>query len=132
MKAMVASLLTALVCVSVGWGQHAGGSAARAPFVPACPQPVYGHDGDMAPLFCVIDNPLALRYFGMATPHLFALGPSASLTQVGAALKKDRHALVTDSPFMCSAYRLAAWREHWSFRVSPLQYCSTPAFTVSS
>ena len=95
MKAVVASLLTALICVSVGWAQDAGGSAARAPFVPACPPPTYGHDGDMAPLFCVIDNPLALRYYGRDAPHLFALGPSATPTQVVAALKQDQHTIGT-------------------------------------
>jgi hypothetical protein len=93
----------------------------------------------MGPLFCVIDNPLALRYFAHLGRHTFALGPDASPTQVVNALKQD----YTTNPITCSVYRLAAWRNHWQFGISPAaelaaqlklipQWCSDPRFNVSN
>jgi hypothetical protein len=91
-------------------------------------------------LFCVIDNPVALRYFAASGRHLFALGPNATPGQVLAALKRDLSTL----PITCSVYRLAAWRNHWHFGVSPVVqlvvvkhlystgWCSDPAFNVGS
>ena len=134
-SACVASVAITLAVVAA---TGAIASSSTSSFAPPCPHPVYGADGTMGPLFCVIDNPLALRYYAASGRHTFALGPDATPTQVVAALKKDFSTL----PITCSVYRLAAWRNHWSFGVSPaLQlaaelklfsgWCSDPTFKVS-
>ncbi len=91
----------------------------------------------MEPIFCVIDNPVALRYFAKGAPHLFALGRNATPDQVIRALEKD----FNTEPIGCSEYRLAAWKNHWHFGISPVQavqldfhlpkgWCSEPRFNV--
>jgi len=99
--------------------------------VPPCPHVSYGADGNMGPLFCVVDNPLALRYFASIGRHTFALGPDASPGEVAQGLSADyKHG--GTGPIMCSIYQLAAWRNHWHFgvtvysEVSP--YCKEPSF----
>lgn len=72
MKAMIAALATAIVLVSAAWAGSA--QTNKTTFVPACPHPTYAPDGNFAPLFCVIDNPLALRNFASAGRRTFALG----------------------------------------------------------
>jgi hypothetical protein len=83
-------------------------------FVPPCPQASYGADGNMGPLFCVVINPVAFRYFAPMAKRTFALGPDASPEQVASALIADfgqRHGTL---PILCSIYELAAWKNHWS------------------
>ena len=87
--------------------------------VPPCSHAIYGANGNMQPLFCVIDNPAALRHFAPMAKRTFALGPDAAPTQVAAALIADYKRGGT-VPILCSTYRLAAWRNHWSFGVSPI------------
>jgi len=67
--------------------------------------------------------------------HTFALGPNATPRQVIRALVADRK-LAATGPILCSVYRLAAWRNHWNFGVSPtddpavaLDWCTAPRFT---
>jgi len=77
----------------------------------------------MSPLFCMIDNPLALSYFASEGQRTFALGPDATPGQVVSALTADyKHAGTV--PILCSVYQLAAWRNHWSFAVSPVAQIS--------
>jgi hypothetical protein len=104
---------------------------------PPCPPASYGADGNMGPLFCVVDNPAALRTFAPMAQHTFALGPGATRTQVTAALLADyKHG--GTYPILCSIYRLAAWRNHWRLGISgragaelnfPSGWCSEPSFS---
>jgi hypothetical protein len=120
----------------------ATGLAASRPFAPACPRPTFGADGNAGPLFCVIDNPFALRYFAKIGRRTFALGPDASPSQVVAAIEGDYRHDGGTNPIMCSVYRLAAWRNQWHFGVSIVpavaadmhlipQWCSDPHFAVA-
>jgi hypothetical protein len=92
--------------------------------VPPCPQAGYGADGNMGPLFCVIDNPVALRYFAPMAKRTFALGPDATPEEVTNALVSDTRAGSASRrwklslPILCSVYQLAAWKNHWSFPYS--------------
>ena len=129
-----ACAVTALAAwaVTASGGGAAGGAAHGVLFVPSCPHASFGADGNMGPLFCVIDDPAALRYFGAMGRRTLAVGPSASPTQVAAALTADRQKAVT-GPILCSIFRLAAWRNHWRFAVSPandagIGWCQTPSF----
>jgi len=92
----------------------------------------------MRRLFCVIDNPTALRYFAPMAKHTFALGQNATPGQVSAALIADSKR--STLPILCSVYRLAAWRNRWSFGVSPIDqvaarlklssgWCREPSFS---
>jgi hypothetical protein len=138
MKAFGASCITALVLVTGAWAGHLSiGKSATAP-VPPCPQASYGVDGTMGPIFCVVDNPVALRYYGPMGKHLFALGPNASPQQVLAALQADYRK--STEPILCETYRLAAWRNHWHFPYSiaaaggtalhfPSGWCQEPNFS---
>ena len=139
MKTVAACL--AVVCLLAG-GAAAGRLTAASGSQPPCPHPSYGADGNMAPLFCVIDNPLALRYYAKDAPHLFALGPNANPQQVVAAAVADRPKAAT-IPTLCAAYRLIAWRDKWQFGISPAAeigtrlrlyagWCSEPRFNVSN
>ena len=135
LRAAAASLVTALIFVGAGWATgvtRVGAHALR----PSCPQARYGVDGTMGPVFCVVDNPVALNYYAKFGRHLFALGPNASPDQVVAAIRADDH----DStlPILCETYRLAAWREQWRFPSStlvdaafllhaPRNWCSEPS-----
>ena len=88
-----------------------------APSVPACPAPTYTADGNLSPLFCRVDNPLALRFYGsLGLRDLLALGRDASPGAVTRVL--ERHNL-TD-PQTCSVYALASRAEHWHFGIQPL------------
>ena len=142
LKAAAASLLTALVLVGAAWAHGLTPTRAHAALQPPCPQAGYGADGDMSPLFCVVDNPVALRYFAPMGEHLFALGPNANPQQVVAAAVADRRTTGT-LPILCSTYRLVAWREHWQFAVSAAAqigaalhfyrgWCSDPNFKISN
>jgi hypothetical protein len=106
---------------------HAAAGNKHAPvasYVPACPRPVYSANGNVSPLFCQIDNPVALQFYERLAPRLFALTPNATPQQVGAALVASvtfRHATNAE---VCAAYQLAAWWKQWKFAVDPSQpYC---------
>lgn len=91
--------------------------------VPSCPHASYGADGNMGPLFCVIDNPIAVRYFAPMAKRTFALGPDASPSQVVDALVADTKAgsarrWKLSLPILCSIYQLAAWKNQWRFPYS--------------
>ncbi len=140
LRTVTACVVSVAITLGVVAAATTSASTTPAPFSPACPSPGYGADGDMGPLFCVIDNPVALRYFAALGRHLFALGPNATPGQVLAALERDLSTL----PITCSVYRLAAWRNHWHFGISPLVqlaylkhlystgWCKDPAFNVGS
>jgi hypothetical protein len=111
--------------------------ASEAP-APPCPPPSYGADGNMGPIFCVIDNPVALRYFAPMAKHTFALGPDADPGQVVRALNAD----YVSAPTACSIYQLAAWRNQWHFGISPVEelrverhlysgWCPAPSFSLA-
>lgn len=106
--------------------------------VPPCPHPSYGANGNMGPLFCVIDNPLALQYFAPMAKRTFALGPDATPGQVASALVADYRRAGTE-PILCSIFQLAQWRNQWRFGASaadqvggllrfPADWCHTPRF----
>jgi hypothetical protein len=100
-------------------------AAAAAPFVPACPHPTYSPDGNVTPLFCRIDNPVALRFYEKLAPKLFALGPNATPLQVQQAVTAAEKVTHATLPEACSAYKLAKYWRHWSFpSFEPVQYCS--------
>jgi hypothetical protein len=82
---------------------------------PSCPQTSYGADGNVGPLFCVIDNPVAVRYFAPMAKRTFALGRDATPGQVSEALIADFRRQKMGLPMLCSVYQLAAWRNHWRF-----------------
>lgn len=123
---VVVALILGIV-IGVAFAEHSPSSASAetavgSSFVPACPTPLYTADGNVSPLFCKIDNPLAVRFYKSIAPNVFALGPDASPSQVEDALKvADAHGT---NPEMCAVYQLAAWWKHWRFGVSPGQaYC---------
>ena len=135
LKAAAASLLTALVLVGAAWAHGLTAVRAHAALQPLCPQAKYGVDGTMGPVFCVVDNPVALHYYAPMGKHLFALGPNATPQQVIAAARAD----YSTEPILCEVYRLAAWREHWAFPDSaasaigtvlhlPHAWCTEPTF----
>jgi len=106
--------------------------------VPRCQQSRYGANGNMSPLFCIVDNPEALRYFSPMAKLTFALGPDATSSEVINALAGDYQHGGT-GPILCSIYRLAAWRNHWAFGISiidtlgerlnlPANWCAEPSF----
>jgi hypothetical protein len=142
MKIVVTSLVTALACITSAWATTNDVGGSQATIVPTCPHATYGADGNMGPLFCVIDNPLALSHFASVGRRTFALGPNASPGHVAAALVSDYKQGGTE-PILCSVYRLAAWRNHWRFGVSPTAsagvqlhfpagWCKEPRFSVGS
>ena len=91
-------------------------NAASTSFVPACPHPSYGADGNFAPLFCRVDNPLAIRYYGSFVWRLMALGPNADPSTISDTI---RRAHIVPASWACSEYALAAWAEHWQFGYNP-------------
>lgn len=109
--------VAALVGVGVAIGRLTAPS--RRALVPACPSPSYSADGNVSPLFCRVDNPVAVRFYGALLQRLLALGPDASPSQVSHALS----AADTTLPEACNVYRLAAWAEHWRFGVAPAAQC---------
>jgi hypothetical protein len=111
---LIAALTFAL---TVSLRSHDGLAAVAAEaFAPPCPHAFYGENGNMSPLFCMVDNPLALRYFAPMARRTFALGPNATPGEVTVALISD----YVTWPTLCSIYELAAWRNQWRFRVSPI------------
>jgi hypothetical protein len=129
--------LTMLLRDHGGLGAVAASADAEA-LIPACPQPHYYADGNMGPLFCVIDNPVALHFYAPLGKRTFALGPDATPGQVGEALIDDYNHHATE-PELCAVYQLAAWRYHWRFGVSivsgvgerlnfPSGWCREPSF----
>lgn len=141
-RTMLACVATAALVAGIAASGVFGARSVRTRVTPSCPHASYGADGDMSPLFCVIDNPVALQYFAKEGPHTFALGPNASPGQVVSAVAADRRQAGT-IPILCSVYRLAAWREHWSFGISPAQeigaklhlysgWCHDPRFHVKN
>jgi hypothetical protein len=102
-----------------------GKGAKAAAFVPACPRPVYSANGNVSPLFCQIDNPVALAFYQRLAPRLFALGPNATPDQVGTALAAASTIQHATNLEACAAYQLAAWWRQWHFAVDPSQpYCT--------
>lgn len=83
--------------------------------VPSCPQAHYFADGNVGPLFCVIDNPLALRFYASVGKRTFALGPNADPEQVYKALIDDTYKSHATVPELCAVYQLATWKNHWRF-----------------
>ena len=133
--ALTAASTFALTMALLGHSMTAVAAGTESPgVVPPCPHPSYGANGNMGPLFCVIDNPMALRYFAPIAKHTFALGPDASPEDVTAALAADlKHG--GTGPIICSIYQLASWRNHWHFGISPVDQlgfpphsCQTPSF----
>lgn len=136
MKAALATVLALAAGIVIGaaaMSLHQPGSAQAASankhvpapsYVPACPRPVYSANGNVSPLFCQIDNPVALQFYERLAPRLFALNANATPQQVGAALVAAgtfRHATNAE---ICAAYQLAAWWKQWKFAVDPSQpYC---------
>lgn len=118
---------------------HEGLAAAGPSFTPPCPAASYGANGNMGPVLCVVDNPVALHYFASIGRHTFALGPNATPGEVFDALSYDfKHG--GTGPIMCSIYQLAAWRNQWHFGISPIDelgeernlpagWCPAPSFT---
>lgn len=102
---------------------------AREPFVPPCPRPSYSVDGNVGPLFCTIDDPLALAFYEKLAPHLFALGPDASPLQVTAAARRDWGAATGQE--LCNAYALAQHRWGWSFGLNPIESVRTRSGYIS-
>jgi hypothetical protein len=134
MKALAAALATCLALTAAA----AAGRLSAPAYRPPCPHASYGADGNMAPIFCMVDNPLALHYYGRMAKHLFALGPNANPQQVVAAAAAD-HRTTGTLPILCQSYRLAAWREHWQFALPASEqigqalhffhgWCSEPHF----
>ena len=127
----------ALIAVNTGVSRPANDVRAQT-VVPPCPRTTFAANGNMRPLFCVVDNPAALHYFAPLAKRTFALGPNATPRQVSAALVADyKHGGTV--PTLCSIYQLAAWRNGWRFGVSPLDnvgsqlnlprgWCSEPSF----
>jgi hypothetical protein len=133
--ATVAALAAGVVIGAAAMTLHQPGTASAAPpdkhappkaaaYVPSCPRPVYSANGNVSPLFCKIDNPVALQFYARLAPGLFALGASATPQQASAALASSvtfRHATNAEA---CAAYQLAAWWKQWKFAVDPSQsYC---------
>jgi len=94
-------------------------STVASALVPPCPASSYGADGNLSPLFCVVVNPMAVRWYAPMGKHTFSLGPNATPQQVTHALKADLNRAGT-YPIVCAVYQLAAWKNHWSFGVSPV------------
>jgi hypothetical protein len=101
-----------LVAAAVAASGAFAGVAASPGFKPPCPAPTYSPDGNFSPLFCKIANPQALAFYGKLMPPLFRLGPTASPTQVLAAMKRSPY---VTGPELCAAYHLAAFAEGWRF-----------------
>jgi hypothetical protein len=120
LRTILACAATAAAVLAITATGVSGARSAQRPFTPACPHASYSADGNMTPLFCVIDNPVALRYLAREGRHTFALGANATPGQVVNSVVADRNSAGT-IPILCSVYRLAAWREHWSFGTSPAQ-----------
>jgi hypothetical protein len=130
--------LTITLTTQDGAAKAVASTTAQA-LAPPCSHASYGADGNMSPLFCVIDNPIALRYFAPMAKRTFALGPNATPAQVASALVADFKAQKTPLPILCSIYKLAAWRNRWSFGASIVVavgarldissgWCSEPSF----
>ncbi len=135
-RIFLACVLTAAFTFSLTALRSRGLAATAAEsLVPPCPHASYGANGNMGPIFCMVDNPIALHYFALMARHTFALKPDATPGEVAAALTSD----YATAPTICSIYELAAWRNHWSFGVSPIDeigakhnlppgWCPEPAF----
>lgn len=122
----VTAVLTFFVTLALtgkGGGIGAAATANAPAFIPPCRQTSYGADGNMGPLFCVVDNPVALRYFAPMARHTFALGPDATPEEVTNALVADTKPgsgkrWKLGLPMLCSIYQLAAWKNQWHFAYS--------------
>ena len=116
---MIGVLLTAFVgdAASSRGSRGAVARSSAVSFVPSCPHPSYGADGNVAPLFCKIDNPAALKFYSWIDAPLIALGQNATPGEVLTVLGKVRRK--STSPEICAGYDLAAWRWHWSFGINP-------------
>ena len=133
------AVIAALTIALIAQGRAPGAAASTQTILPPCPQTRYAADGNMSPLFCVIDNPKALSYFASTAKRTFALGPDASPPEVVDALVADyKHG--GTGPTLCSIYQLAAWRNHWKFGISiaaevgtrlnmPPYWCNEPSFS---
>jgi len=108
------------------------GSHRVRPSVPAPPYVVlpescgalsYGADGNVSPITCPDGRPnrAADKYLRGFKPSLrvLALGPSASPTDVEAAICTDLKRLNTTNPIEQSAYDLAQAEQNWHFGANP-------------
>ena len=101
-----------LVVAAIAAGGALAGVAISPAFTPPCPKATYSPDGNFSPLFCKIANPQALAFYGKLMPPLFRLGPTASPSQVLAAIRRSPY---VTGPELCAAYKLAAFAEGWHF-----------------
>lgn len=114
----MAAALTLLGALVAGCGSVRTVTVTEAaPLVPGCPHPTYTADGNLNPLYCRVDNPLALRFYSPLVDKLIALGPDASPRQVEAVVQRTPGLTETES---CNSYALAAWAEHWHFGTNPV------------
>jgi hypothetical protein len=106
-------------------GELASAQSATGPTIlPACPQTTYAVDGTIGPLFCTIDDPVALSWYAKPLRPLLALGPNASPGAVGTALQATlKH---SSYPQLCQIYGLAARAERWHFAVDPVAVTADP------
>jgi hypothetical protein len=109
------------------------GSGYQPSFEPKCPHTAYGADGTIAPIFCTIDDPVALNYYARALKPLLVLGPRP--TQVKSVLAWEFHhggpngeALTGTYPIQCQVFQLAAHYWRWHFSYAP-PHCPLPPNT---
>ncbi len=129
--ALAVGVVVGAAAMSLNQPQAASAAHGRKPkpaptaYVPACPRPVYSANGNVNPLFCQIDNPVALKFYERLAPRLFALGTGATPQQVGTALTTAATMQHATNAEACAAYQLAAWWRQWHFGVDPSKpYCT--------
>jgi hypothetical protein len=98
------ALSSLLVLTLAGFAFGSGSPA----FTPPCPHLTYSPDGNVSPLFCVIVNPDAWRFYDRVAPRMLALPRSASPGEVVAAAAADRSHSHATPPEECSAFKLWA------------------------
>ena len=126
--ALAVGVVVGAAAMSLNQPQAASAARGKKPaptaYVPACPRPVYSANGNVNPLFCQIDNPVALKFYERLAPRLFELGARATPQQVGTALATASTMQHATNAEACAAYQLAAWWRQWHFGVDPSQpYC---------
>jgi hypothetical protein len=110
--------------LSAAQARAVAATSTESAIVPACPHISFAVDGTIGPLFCTIDNPVALRYYAAALKPLLALGPNTTPGQVEAVLASEfrvhnGHALTGTYPIQCEVFQLAYHRWRWSFFYAP-------------
>src|ERR1700683_774606 len=86
---LASCVITAALTVTLTMLLDGRGMADSQTLMPPCPQTGYGADGNMGPEFCMVENPIAVRYFAPMAPQTFALGPNASPWEVTDAIVAD-------------------------------------------